>query len=278
MNNNPSLPLVSICIPTYRGAATLAATIASVLAQDYPNLEVWVVDDQSPDDTAGVVQSFGDARVHYVRNEHNLGAQGNWNRCLQLARGKYYKLLPHDDLLAPGALREQVAVLEADTGEEIALVFGARRIIRPDGSLIMTLRFMAGGARRIARADAARRCVRAGTNLLGEPGNGLLRRSLALRLGQYDASYPYVIDLDFWFRALQHGDAFYTGTVASSFRLLKQSWSVAIGPRQHLDFGGLVEKFIRVPELGLTRGDRALGLLRARLNRYVRVLVYRVVL
>jgi glycosyltransferase involved in cell wall biosynthesis len=278
MSQPDSPPLVSVCIPTYRGAATLGATIASVLEQDYPQLEVWVVDDQSPDDTAAVVQAIDDPRVHYVRNERNLGPEGNWNRCLQLARGKYYKLLPHDDLLAPGALREQVAVFETDSGEEIALVFGARRIIRPDGSLIMTLRFMAGGPRRIPRADAARRCVRAGTNVIGEPGNGLLRRSLALRLGHYDAHYPYVIDLDFWFRALCYGDAYYTGTVASSFRLLKQSWSVAIGPRQHIDFGGMVDKFMGVAELGLTRSDRALGLLRARLNRYVRVVVYRFVL
>jgi glycosyltransferase involved in cell wall biosynthesis len=278
MSQHLPLPLVSVCIPTYRGAATLAQTIASVLEQDYPNLEVWVVDDQSPDDTAAVVQAIADPRLRYVRNEVNLGAQGNWDRCLQLAQGKYYKLLPHDDLLAPGALREQVAVLEADTGEEIALVFGARRIIRPDGRLIMTLRYLPGGARRIAAADAARRCVRAGTNLLGEPGNGLVRRSLALRLAHYDASYPYVVDLDFWFRALQHGDAFYTGSVSSSFRLLKQSWSVAIGPRQHVDFAGLVDKFIGVPQLGLTRADRALGLVRARVNRYLRVLVYRFVL
>jgi glycosyltransferase involved in cell wall biosynthesis len=273
-----SMPLVSVCIPTYRGAGTLGATLASVLNQDYPALEVWVIDDQSPDDTAAVVKAIDDPRVHYVRNEHNLGPQGNWNRCLELAKGKYYKLLPHDDLLEPGALRQQVAILEADSREEIALVFGARRVIGPEGKLIMTRRFCAGGAQRIGASHAARRCVRAGSNLLGEPGNGLVRRSLANRIASYDAKYPYMVDLDFWFRALQHGDAYYTGSVGSAFRVVKGSWSVAIGRSQHRDFAGFIDKFLGTRELGLTAGDRVQGLLRARLNTYLRSVVYRFVL
>lgn len=283
MNSKPGLsqdhlPLVSVCIPTYRGADTIRATLESVLQQDYPSLEVWVIDDQSPDNTAEVVKALDDPRVHYVRNERNLGAQGNWDRCLELASGKYYKLLPHDDLLEPGSLREQVAILEADTTEEIALVFGARRIIKPDGKELMVRGFSKNGPLRIKAEQAARSCVRAGSNLLGEPGNGLVRMSLARRIGSYDARYPYMVDLDFWFRALQFGDAYYTGTVSSSFRVVRSSWSVAIGHRQHGDFAGFVDKFLGAPELGLKRGDRAVGLLRARVNTYLRMLIYRFVL
>ncbi|SFB74406.1 glycosyltransferase family 2 protein [Massilia yuzhufengensis] len=283
MNNTPELardhlPLVSVCIPTYRGADTIRATLDSVLKQDYPNLEVWVIDDQSPDNTVNVVKSIDDPRVHYVRNERNLGPQGNWDRCLELANGKYYKLLPHDDLLEPGSLREQIDVLEADTTEDIALVFGSRRIIGPGGKELMVRGFSKKGALRIKAEHAARRCVRAGSNLLGEPGNGLVRMSLARKIGHYDAKYPYMVDLDFWFRALQFGDAYYTGTVSSSFRVVRGSWSVAIGQRQHGDFAGFIDKFLHVPELGLKRGDRSLGLLRARVNTYLRMLVYRFVL
>lgn len=283
MNSKPGLsqdhlPLVSVCIPTYRGADTIRATLESVLQQDYPSLEVWVIDDQSPDNTAEIVKALDDPRVHYVRNERNLGAQGNWDRCLELASGKYYKLLPHDDLLEPGSLREQVAILEADTTEEIALVFGARRIIKPDGKELMVRGFSKNGPLRIKAEQAARSCVRAGSNLLGEPGNGLVRMSLARRIGSYDARYPYMVDLDFWFRALQFGDAYYTGTVSSSFRVVRSSWSVAIGHRQHGDFAGFVDKFLGSPELGLKRGDRAVGLLRARVNTYLRMLIYRFVL
>jgi hypothetical protein len=87
-----------------------------------------------------------------------------------------------------------------------------------------------------------------------------------------------MVDLDFWFRALRYGDAFYTGTVGSSFRVVRGSWSVAIGRRQHRDFAGFIDKFYGVPELGLTAGDRVVGMLRARLNTYLRTLVYRFLL
>ena len=57
----------------------------SVLRQSYGDFEIWIVDDASPDDTAEVVGAYKDQRIHYVRNEHNLGPNANWNRCLQLA-------------------------------------------------------------------------------------------------------------------------------------------------------------------------------------------------
>ena len=95
-----SKPRVSICIPTYRGAAYLAATLDSVLAQSYSNFELWILDDNSPDDTQTIVARYTDPRIKYVRNTQNLGPEGNWNKCMDLAQGKYFKLLPHDDLLA----------------------------------------------------------------------------------------------------------------------------------------------------------------------------------
>ena len=122
-------PLVSVCIPTYRGAAFLAATIDSVLHQSYPHFEVWILDDNSPDNTQEVVSRYADPRINYIRNTKNLGPEGNWNRCLELAQGKYFKLLPHDDLLASDCLEAQVAVLEEDSAGEIALVFGSRQIL-----------------------------------------------------------------------------------------------------------------------------------------------------
>src|SRR5690349_24713204 len=72
---------------------------------------------------------YRDPRVRLVRNESNAGVQANWNRCLELARGRYFKLLPQDDLLAPECLAHEVKVLEADRDERVALVCCARYII-----------------------------------------------------------------------------------------------------------------------------------------------------
>ena len=267
-------PLVSICIPTYRGAAFLPATIASVLHQSYSNFEVWIVDDASPDDTFNAVAAFKDERIHYLRNERNLGPNANWNRCLELARGKYYKLLPQDDLLEPDSLAEHVAILEADINEEIALVFGSRLIIDHRDRPYFTRGLRGGRAARIEGHALIRRCVRAGTNLIGEPGNGLIRRSIAERVGPYDASHPYLVDLDYWFRVLAHGDGYYTCKRSSRFRLSQGSWSVALGSKQYDDFKGFVEKFAADPKFGISRTDKLVGFAKARINTLARALIY----
>ena len=267
-------PLVSICIPTYKGAEFLEATLDSVLNQSYPHFELWILDDNSPDDTQSIVSRYKDPRIKYVRNTQNLGPEGNWNRCLDLAQGKYFKLLPHDDLLAVNCLEEQVSVLEADSAGEIALVFGSREIIDPQGRVLMRRGLPRTKAGRIKNLALIKQCIRAGTNLIGEPGNGLFRRSLTKSTGVYDATYPYLVDLDYWFRILMHGDAHYTQKITSSFRVCPGSWSVAIGGAQYRDFKGFVDKFRADARYKISRMDRMIGLVRARLNTVARALIY----
>ena len=266
---------VSVCIPTYNGAAFLAAAIDSVLHQTYPHFEIWVLDDNSPDDTEAVVAKFSDERVRYVRNSSNLGPEGNWNKCLELAQGKYFKLLPHDDLLAPDCLEKQVEVLEQDTTDDIGLVFGSRQIIGPDGRTLMTRGLGRAKAGRIDGLMLVKRCVRSGTNQIGEPGNGLFRTAMIKRVGSYDATYPYLVDLDYWFRILICGAAYYTATHSSSFRVSKGSWSVAIGGKQYHDFKGFVDKFHADARYRISTTDRAIGLVKARINTLARAIFYR---
>lgn len=269
-----SKPLVSICIPTFRGATFLSHTIDSVLNQSYPHFELLILDDNSPDDTQAIVSRYTDPRIQYVRNAQNLGPEGNWNRCLDLAQGKYFKLLPHDDLLTFNCLEEQVAILEADQTEEIALVFGSRQIIDSSGRVLMKRGLPGMPAGRIAGHHLIRKCVRSGTNLIGEPGNALFRRSLTQRIGAYDASYPYLVDLDYWFRILMFGDAHYTSKASSSFRVCPNSWSVAIGGEQYRDFKGFLDKYFSDARFNISAFDRMLGLIMARLNTAARAVIY----
>ncbi|MHB8947764.1 MAG: glycosyltransferase family 2 protein [Rhodoferax sp.] len=268
-------PQVSVCIPTYRGVEFLGRTIDSVLDQSYPNFELCILDDNSPDDTPKLLSRYGDPRIRYIRNTHNLGPEGNWNRCLEVAHGKYFKLLPHDDLLAPDCLEKQVAVMENDADGKIALVFGSRDIIDTDDRVLMRRRLGRSTAGRIESRTLIKRCIRAGTNLIGEPGNGLIRSELIKTVGTYDASHPYLVDLDYWFRVLAHGDAYYTSTQTSAFRVSPGSWSVAIGGKQHRDFKGFVDKFIFEEKFNVSQADRIVGLATARLNTFARALLYR---
>lgn len=107
-------PLVCICIPTYNAAATIRETLESVLAQTYRNLVIHVSDNASTDNTLKIVESVADARVHIHRQEKNVGAEGNFNRCIQLAEGKYTAIFHADDIYEPDMVAKQVSFLEAN--------------------------------------------------------------------------------------------------------------------------------------------------------------------
>jgi glycosyltransferase involved in cell wall biosynthesis len=106
-------PLVSVVLPTYKRAHLLAQAIRSVLDQTYPNLELIVVDDNSPDDTAAVVQSFDDSRIRYVKNDPNLKLPRALNRGFSLARGDYLTWTSDDNLLAKNAIEQMAKRLKA---------------------------------------------------------------------------------------------------------------------------------------------------------------------
>lgn len=105
-------PLVSLCVPTYGRANFISQTLDSALAQTMTNIEIIVVDDNSPDNTPDVVGRFSDERVRYVRNPENLGVPENINRAMLLAQGQYLVLLEDHDILEPTYLEATIGVLE----------------------------------------------------------------------------------------------------------------------------------------------------------------------
>lgn len=273
-----SPPRVSVCIPTYNGAATVGAAIASVLAQHWTDFELVVIDDGSPDATREVVAGFNDPRLIYLRNERNLGPEANWNRCLEVARGRYFKLLPHDDVLREDCLTRQVAVLEADLAERLALVFSARTVLGPNGRNLMQRGYPGAREGPLPAQQVLRACARRGTNLLGEPGAVLFRRALGHRIGSFDAREPYVIDMDYWFRLLRHGDAYYLADPLASFRVSGSQWSVLLGQQQSDDFLRCVARHRASWSPPLSLMDRVVGRITPVLNNLARRVFYGVYL
>lgn len=105
IEGNTPRPFWSVMIPTYNpDPAYLAQTLDSVLAQD-PGpvaMEIVVVDDYSngfnPRDLRGVTQG----RISWFRQQRHVGIGGNWNTCIQRARGHWVHILHQDDLVRPG--------------------------------------------------------------------------------------------------------------------------------------------------------------------------------
>src|SRR5687768_1900259 len=103
---------VTVAIPTYNRSQLLKISLKSVLAQDYPDLRVVVLDNASPDDTEAVVKSFADPRVAYIRNETNIGMVSNWNRAIEVNSSPYLSIFLDDDVMLPGFIRESAQLLD----------------------------------------------------------------------------------------------------------------------------------------------------------------------
>ncbi|MBE2224694.1 MAG: glycosyltransferase family 2 protein, partial [Anaerolineae bacterium] len=104
-------PIVSVIIPTYGGANYLAEAIQSVLNQTYPNFELIVVNDASPDDTHQLMEQFDDERLNYIVHKENQGAVAARETGLQASSGDLIAFLDQDDLFHPEKLEAYVAFM-----------------------------------------------------------------------------------------------------------------------------------------------------------------------
>lgn len=116
------LPQVSVILPVYNRRRPLVEAARSVLSQDYPALELIIVDDASEPTLHPVVQALSDARVRYLRRPCNGGPAAARNTGIAAATGTLIAFQDSDDLWHPGKLRRQVEVLSA-AGPEIGFVY-----------------------------------------------------------------------------------------------------------------------------------------------------------
>jgi len=109
----PEFPLVSVGMPVYNGERFLAETLDSLLAQDYPNLEVVISDNASSDSTWEICRQYAatDKRIRLHRNTHNIGILANFRLAMHLSDGPYFMWAAHDDLWEPSCISTLASVL-----------------------------------------------------------------------------------------------------------------------------------------------------------------------
>lgn len=127
--------LVSVVLPTYNRARTLARAIRSILTQSYPHFELIVVDDGSKDNTVEVMAEFSDPRVIYHRLDRNQGAAAARNAGMRLARGEFIAFQDSDDEFLSDKLEAQVGAAR-EAGSDRAVVFHIKLVWGHDEFLV----------------------------------------------------------------------------------------------------------------------------------------------
>ena len=136
---NVRQPLVSICIPTYNSEKTIKETLESIIKQTYINLRIFVVDNASTDRTLDIAKAIKDKRIQIYSFSENIGGEGNFTRCIDVATGEYTAIYHSDDIYNSDIVAKQVDFLRAY--HEAGVVFTEARIIDEDGKTFGRIEF-----------------------------------------------------------------------------------------------------------------------------------------
>ena len=117
-------PLISVIIPTYNAARYLPDAIESILAQNYPNLEIIIVDDGSTDNTTEILRNYDQKIIYYYQK--NRGPASARNQGLQLSNGEFIAFLDADDLWPKDKIKHQL--LHFLKSPDTDIVVGRQRV------------------------------------------------------------------------------------------------------------------------------------------------------
>jgi hypothetical protein len=194
MNSAHPLPLVSIIIPTYNRWALLRQTLATVLAQTYPALEIIVVDDGSTDETMTWLTEYA-GRVTVIQQSHQ-GVAAARNQGIRRAKGVYLTFLDDDDLIEPAKIARQAELLQSQP--EVSLVHCGYYLSDKEGRLRDKVWLW-------PQANLLRQLTCSNFIWSGAP---LIRRECLTTVGLFDEQLTNGQDWDLWLRLALAGYGF----------------------------------------------------------------------
>lgn len=224
-------PRISVCVPIYNGEQYLAETLACLCEQNDDDVEFVALDNGSTDTTPAILAACHDPRLRIERNDTVLPLAENWRRVVELSRGEYIKVVCADDLIKPGALAAQAAIL--DRLPEISLVASRHDVISDDGIAVghgRGLRFLLG---RHSGREVALQASLTGHNPVGESAAVMFRRRDYDAVGGWDGELVYPMDFDMWMKLLTCGDLYGQPETLAAYRVSQTSLTSAFTPRQY---------------------------------------------
>ena len=224
MTNKPEtnvdlgLPLVSIITPSFNQAPFIAATIDSVLGQDYPNIEYIVVDGGSTDGSAEIIESYADKLAWWV-SEKDKGQTDAINKGFARANGQILAWLNSDDTYEPGAISAAVEFLTANPN--VGLVYGDCNFIDENGHKF--------GEFNAAQTDFEK--LQRGYVHIPQQAS-FWRADLWKEVAPLDNSFFFAMDYDLWTRLARISELRYLpGENWANFRLHNDAKSIAADDR-----------------------------------------------
>ena len=230
-------PLVTIVIPAYNHARYLKEAIDSVLRQDYPKIELIVLDDGSTDATRSVLEGYGDR--FFWASQVNMGQASTLNKGWGMAKGEILAYLSADDALLRHAVAVSVKCLQLHP--EAALCYGDFQLIDPASRVIRDV---------IAPEYSYSEMIR---DFVCAPGPGaFFRKTSFIQAGGWNPELRQFPDYEYWLRLGLYGKFVRLPEQVASFRVHEQSQTFATATVERAEEAlRIVENYFRrsnIPE------------------------------
>lgn len=230
-----TLPLVSVCIPTYNGAKYLQEALHSVKEQSYQNLEIIISDDASSDNTILLVENFKNSVTFPVKiiNHIPKGIGNNWNNCVKNANGDFIKFLFQDDTLEKKCIEKMLEVALSNKAKVIAskrnfIIEGEnqdqekiKRWIALFGNLQkkLNLDFLNEVAIIDETIFKSENFLEQPFNKIGEPIVMLIHKDVFTEIGYFSSELKQILDFEYWYRILKKYPIYLINVPLVSFRI-----------------------------------------------------------
>jgi glycosyltransferase involved in cell wall biosynthesis len=195
---------ISICIPTYNEADKLRTLIDSIAKQNYKDYEVIVTDDSRNNLSQELIANeFPFLNIRYVHNEISKGTPENWNHAISLAKGKWIKLMHHDDWFTDENALGEFALRTETANGKCNFIFSAYQnvYLGKDKTKVV----LAGAVKRFFVKKMPLLLFK--KNIIGNPSCTLVRNHPAMLL-QYDNNLKWIVDFEYYITLINAGVIF----------------------------------------------------------------------
>lgn len=220
--------LVSIVGISYNQVSFIEEALTSILQQNYPHIELIVVDDASSDKSQEIIKYFFkihqvDFPIHFIFHQENQGNCKSFNEALALCKGKYIIDFALDDVMLPERISKQVAFFE-QCSPQTGIIFSNAEIISEKSDFIQ-YHYAINSEKKAIKPPPQGKVFR---NILEKyficPPTMMLRKTMLIELGGYDENLAYE-DFDLWIRASQKYEFAYQDFVSTCYRKNPKSLS-----------------------------------------------------
>jgi glycosyltransferase involved in cell wall biosynthesis len=186
------MPQISVVIPVYNGEKTIKETIESVLAQDFTDYEIIIINDGSQDSTLKIIATISDPRIQ-VFSYSNAGLSASRNRGFAHSCGRYIAFLDADDLWTSNKLSQQLKALQEHP--QAAVAYSWTNFIDESSNLVRI------GSRVTITGNVYPNLLLG--NFLESGSNALICKHALAEVGDFDESLRAAEDWDMWLRLSQ---------------------------------------------------------------------------